>query len=286
MNSRNANPCRSRGFTLIELLVVIAIIAILAAMLLPALSRAKMKATAATCLSNQKQLALCWMMYADDNNDKMVGFGQSAADHWRVGPNVPAFVMPPLPPGISTPDLAKYLDEAGFKQGAFYNYSKNPAIIHCPGDMRIKISTSFAYTSYSGVGGLNGAVSKGYCLFKRSQIKRPTEVILWVEENDPRQGSAGGLPFGDNFGPWEFRNPPQPPSYIEDWWDSPAVFHGNSSTFSFADGHAATRKWLDGPTISYAASMDPAKYSSSPTYAQCARDIGFVARGYASIYNP
>jgi prepilin-type N-terminal cleavage/methylation domain-containing protein/prepilin-type processing-associated H-X9-DG protein len=277
----------SRAFTLIELLVVIAIIAILAAMLLPALSRAKLKATAAVDLSNQKQLAIGWTMYADDNNDYIVGFNQVAVTDWRVAPYAAAFKMPPLGGATTGPALAKVLDEAGFKQGGLFQYIRNPGIIHCPGDVRTKNPASGAYTSYSGVAGLNGG--KSYSITKRSTIRRATEAILWVEENDPRQNTALlGVAFGETLGAWEFRNEPPAPNYTGvDWWDSPAAFHGSSSTFSFADGHSINRKWLESATIAHALDMSTSKYSSANiSYARCRRDIDFVAPRYVTKINP
>lgn len=243
---------RKTGFTLIELLVVIAIIALLMAVIMPALSVAKMKAQAIVCLANLNGLSKCWTLYAEENNDEIVG-GLTAA---TTEPYYSWVEVPQDDDGNSTVGSNTTEEEInGIQDGLLFSYVNNPKSYHCPGDKRYLkpavasgITAMGGYRSYSIVGGARGGswstanqryeVAGVVAHTKSTTFKSPGDKYVFVEEMDGR---------GYNRGSWLI-NPSTPNS----WIDPIAIWHKDTSTFGFADGHGEKHKWLQDEVIEMA----------------------------------
>ena len=236
-----AIAARPSAFTLIELLVVIAIIAILASLLLPALSKAKSTATGAVCQSNQKQIGLAWYMYQDENDGNM----SSATYEGRllIGGMFFPVDWPWPPAGITNNEQALAYIKERLELGPLWPYASSHDVYNCPGDGRTKLQWGKGWTfdTYARAGGLNNTGNSGWSdgsrlhITKFSQIINPSDKYVFVEEGTKYAGGHGGA----NLGPWAL-NPE-----TKQWIDPVAVWHNDASTFSFADGHAESHRWLE-----------------------------------------
>lgn len=232
-----------RAFSLIELLVVIAIIAILAGLLLPALTRAKARTLSLACLNNLRQLETCWHLYAVDNQD-------------HLPPNNFVYDIisdSPIDLGSSWCTNVAPLDASplGIQKAILFPYNSALGIYHCPADRSVvQMHNGVPLSqprirSYNMSQSINGSPDAffsanipSFAKFTAITIPTPSLLITFLDvHEDEILDTEFGIPTGSIYG------------YQTVWWDLPANRHSQGCNLSFADGHAEHWKWDVAKTV-------------------------------------
>ncbi|MGA2247575.1 MAG: prepilin-type N-terminal cleavage/methylation domain-containing protein [Verrucomicrobiota bacterium] len=264
------------GFTLIELLVVIAIIAILAAMLLPVLAKAKQKGQGIQCMNNHRQLALCWRLYSEDNSDVLLYASTTAPAGSRGGPSVPIDTVNPSDPNnfawsgahmdFAADNLANYDPTYDMEKRPLWNYNKSVAIYKCPSDnsmvkdinlgnqfvpriltMSMNLYVGGFCTGNPGPGNDGGwSWAANYNIYSKiTRIQNPANIFVFLDEREDVVNWSNFMMEMTGC------NPVSPSSWT--WGpgadcDMPASYHNRAGGLSFADGHSEIHRWLDSRT--------------------------------------
>lgn len=249
LRTYRSRPEARKGFTLIELLVVIAIIAILAGMLLPALSKAKAKAQGIQCLNNHRQLMLAWRIYSEESADRLP-FAYCEADA-----NLRKYAWVNGVLDYNGNNASNWDPEKDIKQSLLWKYTKNVAVYKCPSDnstvnVRGAIKPRVRSMSMNNYVGGNGDLAfdkysqagwpaniwRVYSKMSDMTTPGPSKTFVLLDEREDSINDAFYVVQMTGF-------PEAPGQNI--LVDTPAAYHNNAGGFSFADGHSETHKWVD-----------------------------------------
>lgn len=245
------------GFTLIELMTVVAIVSILAALLLPALSRSKSRAQAIFCMNNNKQLTIAWTMYSDDNNQQLVNnLGGNAQLRGFAPPQDPNWVNNIMDWSLN-PDNTNIAFVNTSMLGSYASYA--PTVYRCPADRALSDSQRGAgWTSRIRSVSMNAMVGNPGALLQNGANLNNPNYRQYLKESDIRQPAMTFLfldEHPDSINDGYFLSS----TYEMEWIDLPASYHNGGGSFSFADGHTEVHRWLSDstkvPALPYAAAL-------------------------------
>jgi prepilin-type N-terminal cleavage/methylation domain-containing protein/prepilin-type processing-associated H-X9-DG protein len=272
----------ARGFTLIELLVVIAIIAILAALLLPSLARAKFKAQGVQCMNNHRQLAIAWRMYTEDNADKLL-YASATVSSLSTFDSTWPYTWCTGKMDFNAGNRSNWDPEVDIYKSPMWPYcGKSLGIWRCPADRsfimvggvrkpRIRTMAMNAYLGGFGGKPIGTGNMSAYTLYlKYAELARPGADRIYVFVDEREDAINWGNAIIDMTG----YSPNNPGLYR--FLDIPAAYHGNAGGFSFADGHSELKKWRDSRTTRPVSESTAIFDGSTPTGSPGNMDIPWL----------